>query len=171
MECSVPPTEDEMELLWREVNQHASSRGFFVFPASIALEGSVAMWPAELGIAQFLDLASALGKRVLYIRSRELGPDELIDSVAIALSDVIDALDADTPEQFLREAGVIAEPEAQDYLTFGQKHYGERMDVSVEWVHEGVVHRFWKHARWHGQLLDKAGEVAELIDSSEENTE
>lgn len=163
--------EDEMELLWREVNQDASSRGFLVFPASISLESSTAMWPAERGIAEFLDLASALGKRILYIRSRELDPDELIDSVAIALSGVIDALDADTPEQFLREAGVIAEPEAQDYLAFGQKHYGERIDIRVEWVHEGVIHRFWGHARWHGQLLEKAGEVAELIESLEENTE
>lgn len=162
--------EDGMELLWREVYEDASSRGFLVFPASISLEGSSAMWPAERGIAQFLDLAGALGKRILYIRSRELDPDELIDSVAIALSGAIDALDADTPEQFLREAGVIAEPEAQDYLAFGQKHYGERIDIRVEWVHEGVVHRFWKHARWHGQLLDKAGEVAELIESIEENT-
>ena len=165
------PAEDDMELLWREVNQDASSRGFLVFPASISLEGAMAMWPTERGIAQFLDLASALDKRVLYIRSRELAPDDLIDSVAIALSGAIEALDAETPEQFLREAGVIAEPEAQDYLAFGQKHYGERMDVSVEWVHEGVVHRFWKHARWHGQLLDKAGEVAELIEPSEENAE
>jgi hypothetical protein len=163
------PSEEEMERLWRQANEGASSRGFLVFPGSISLEGPMAMWSADEGIAQFLDMAGALGKRILYMKSRKLGPDELIDAVAVALSGAIEALDATTPEQFLREAGVMTEPEARDYLKFGKEHYGQRMDVNVEWVHEGVVHRFWKHADWHGQLLDKATSVAELIESGEDD--
>ena len=165
------PTEEGIERLWRQVNEEASSRSFLVFPGSISLEGPMAMWRPDEGIDQFLEIAVALGKRILYMRSRLLGPGELIDAVAIALSGAIDALDASTPEQFLKDAGVGDEPEARDYLEFGKEHYGQRMDVNVEWVHEGIVHRFWKHADWHGDLVDKAASVAELIESSDDEWE
>jgi hypothetical protein len=165
------PIEEGIERLWRQANEEASSRGFLIFPGGISLEGPMAMWRPEEGIGQFLDMAVALGKRILYMRSRLLGPGELIDTVAVALSDAIDALDATTPERFLEEAGVAAEPEARDYLEFGKEHYGQRMDVNVEWVHEGIVHRFWKHSDWHRDLVDKASSVAELIESSHDEWE
>ena len=164
-------TEEAIDQLWQQANEEASSRGFLVFPGGISLEGPMAMWNPDEGIDQFLDIAVALGKRILYMRSRLLGPGELIDAVAVALSGAIDALDATTPEQFLKDAGVEAEPEARDHLEFGKDHYGQRMDVNVEWVHEGIVHRFWKHPDWHRDLVDKAASVAELIESTDDEWE
>jgi hypothetical protein len=165
----MPAREDKLDRLWQTVNEEVSSRGFLVFPGSVSSDAPAAMWPTAKGIGPFMDMALALGCRVVYVHSRQLTPGELIDSVAVSLAAAIDALDADLPEQFLEQAGVAGEPMAMEFLKFGKQYYGRRVDVSVEWIHEGVVHRFCEFSEWYGPLLDKAGDVAELIDTRDES--
>ena len=158
------PTQNQMDRLWTDVNQEVSTRGLLVFPGRISLQGPMAFWPTEKGTGAFLDLALALGCRLVYVHSRLLAPEDLVDSVAIATLSSIDVADDITPEDFLEQAGVGAEGVAHDYLRYGTQHYGLRLDVSVEWVYEGVVHKFVERADWHPTLVEKAGRVAELID-------
>ena len=119
-----------------------------------------AQWPC----GPFLDLAKSLGRRLVYLTAHVLQPADLIDSVATLLSEVDDAVDAPTPEEFLSHIGVASYPAVKNYLRYGKEHNGEVLSVRVEWVHDGVVHRLWKYADWHKTFMDKATEVADLIE-------
>jgi len=147
--------------------QELAARDFLVYPSGISIEGPMAMWPAEEAIGPFLDLAKSLGRRLVYLTAHVLQPADLIDSVATLLSEVDDAVDAPTPEEFLSHIGVASYPAVKNYLRYGKEHYGEVLSVRVEWVHDGVVHRLWKYADWHKTFMDKATEVADLIEEPE----
>lgn len=147
--------------------QELAARDFLVYPSGISIEGPMAMWPAEEAIGPFLDLAKSLGRRLVYLTAHVLQPADLIDSVATLLSEVDDAVDAPTPEEFLSHIGVASYPAVKSYLRYGKEHYGEVLSVRVEWVHDGVVHRLWKYADWHKTFMDKATEVADLIEEPE----
>jgi len=147
--------------------QQLAARDFLVYPSGISIEGPMAMWPAEEAIGPFLDLAKSLGRRLVYLTAHVLQPADLIDSVATLLSEVDDAVDAPTPEEFLSHIGVASYPAVKSYLRYGKEHYGEVLSVRVEWVHDGVVHRLWKYADWHKTFMDKATEVADLIEEPE----
>ena len=147
--------------------QELAARDFLVYPSGISIEGPMAMWPAEEAIGPFLDLAKSLGRRLIYLTAHVLQPADLIDSVATLLSEVDDAVDAPTPEEFLSHIGVASYPAVKNYLRYGKEHYGEVLSVRVEWVHDGVVHRLWKYADWHKTFMDKATEVADLIEEPE----
>jgi hypothetical protein len=153
-----------MGKLLEHARQELAARDFLVYPSGISIEGPMAMWPAEEAIGPFLDLAKSLGRRLVYLTAHVLQPADLIDSVATLLSEVDDAVDAPTPEEFLSHIGVASYPAVKSYLRYGREHYGEVLSVRVEWVHDGVVHRFWKYADWHKTFMDKATEVADLIE-------
>jgi hypothetical protein len=154
-----------MDSLWDEVNREVSGRGFVPFPGSLSLEGVHASWPLQEGIVGFLELASTLGVRVVYLGADRLEPGDLIDAVDSFLPDVQVGLDAESPEEYAQLAGVASEPDVQDYLRQGERHYGQITSIRVEWVHDGVVHGFQKLAAWYGGLLDSAAGVAELIET------
>jgi hypothetical protein len=147
--------------------QELAARDFLVYPSGITIEGPMAMWPAEEAIGPFLNLAKSMGRRLVYLTAHVLQPADLIDSVATLLSEVDDAVDAPTPEEFLSHIGVASYPAVKSYLGYGKEHYGEVLSVRVEWVHDGVVHRLWKYADWHKTFMDKATEVADLIEEPE----
>jgi hypothetical protein len=149
------------------VRQELAARDFLVYPSGISIEGPMAMWPAEEAFGPFLDLAKSLGRRLVYLTAHVLQPADLIDSVATLLSEVDEAVDAPTPEEFLSHIGVAPYPAVKSYLRYGKEHYGEVLSVRVEWVHDGVVHRLWKYADWHKTFMDKATEVADLIEEPE----
>ena len=158
---------DEMGKFLEHARQELAARDFLVYPSGISIEGPMAMWPAEEAIGPFLDLAKSLGRRLVYLTAHVLQPADLIDSVATLLSEVDDAVDAPTPEEFLSHIGVASYPAVKSYLRYGKEHYGEVLSVRVEWVHDGVVHRLWKYADWHKTFMDKATEVADLIEEPE----
>ena len=158
---------DEMGKFLEHARQELAARDFLVYPSGISIEGPMAMWPAEEAIGPFLDLAKSLGRRLVYLTAHVLQPADLIDSVATLLSEVDDAVDAPTPEEFLSHIGVASYPAVKNYLRYGKEHYGEVLSVRVEWVHDGVVHRLWKYADWHKTFMDKATEVADLIEEPE----
>jgi hypothetical protein len=135
-----------------------------MFPGSLSLHGVSATWPVNEGIAGFLDLAASLGARIVYMKANSLSQGDLIDAVGSFLSQVPDALDAETPEAFMELAGVGSDPEVEEYLRQGMEHYGQLQSVRVEWVLDGVVHRFEKYASWSGALIDRAAEIADLIE-------
>ena len=158
---------DEMGKFLEHARQELAARDFLVYPSGISIEGPSAMWPAEEAIGPFLDLAKSLGRRLVYLTAHVLQPADLIDSVATLLSEVDEAVDAPTPEEFLSHIGVASYPAVKSYLRYGKEHYGEVLSVRVEWVHDGVVHRFWKYADRHKTFIDKATEVADLIEEAE----
>ena len=159
------PSRDEMDAFWDEVNREVSARGFLPFPGSLSPDGVHANWPGQEGIGGFFDLAGTLGVRVVYLRADRLEPGDLIDAVDSFLPDVHVGLDAESPEEYVQLAGVGSEPDVQDYLRQGKKHYGQITSVRVDWVHDGVVHSFQKLAAWYGRFLDSAAGVAELIET------
>jgi len=163
----VTEAHDEMGKFLEHARQELAARDFLVYPSGISIEGPMAMWPAEEAIGPFLDLAKSLGRRLVYLTAHVLQPADLIDSVATLLSEVDDAVDAPTPEEFLSHIGVASYPAVKSYLRYGKEHYGEVLSVRVEWVHDGVVHRLWKYADWHKTFMDKATEVADLIEEPE----
>jgi len=163
----VTEAHDEMGKFLEHARQQLAARDFLVYPSGISIEGPMAMWPAEEAIGPFLDLAKSLGRRLVYLTAHVLQPADLIDSVATLLSEVDDAVDAPTPEEFLSHIGVASYPAVKSYLRYGKEHYGEVLSVRVEWVHDGVVHRLWKYADWHKTFMDKATEVADLIEEPE----
>ena len=158
---------DEIGKFLEHPRQELAARDFLVYPSGISIEGPMAMWPLEEAIGPFLDLAKSLGRRLVYLTAHVLQPADLIDSVATLLSEVDDAVDAPTPEEFLSHIGVASYPAVKNYLRYGKEHYGEVLSVRVEWVHDGVVHRLWKYAEWHKTFMDKATEVADLIEEPE----
>ena len=160
----MPRSSDDLDALWQEVNAELSARGLLLFPGSLSLQGVSASWPVKEGIAGFLDLAVSLGVSIVYMQAYSLSESDLIDAVGSFLTDVPDALDADTPEAFVELAGVASEPGVQEYLRQGKEHYGQVQSVHVEWVHDGVVHRFERYAGWYGALIDRAAEVSDLIE-------
>ena len=155
---------DEMSKFAEHTRQELEARDFLVFPRAISLEGPMAMWPVEESVPTFLDLAKAMGCRLAYFHADVLQPADLIDAVATQLSEVVDAVDAPTPEEFLSQLDLVSYPTVQDYLRYGKEHYGQVTSVRVEWIHDGVVHRLWRYADWHKNFMDKATEVAELIE-------
>jgi len=163
----VTEAHDEMGKFLEQARQELAARDFLVYPSGISIEGPMAMWPAEEAIGPFLDLAKSLGRRLVYLTAHVLQPADLIDSVATLLSEVDDAVDAPTPEEFLSQIGVASYPAVKNYLRYGKEHNGEVLSVRVEWVHDGVVHRLWKYADWHKTFMDKATEVADLIEEPE----
>jgi len=163
---SVPQSSSDLEQFWREVNAEVSARRFLVFPGSLSLQGASAIWPVQEAVAGFLDLAVSLGVRIVYMRAHSLSESSLIDTVATFLSDIPDAVDADTAEAFFDLAGISSEPEVQQYLRQGKEHLGQLESVHVVWVHDGVAHRFERYAAWYGALMDRAAGVADLIEQS-----
>jgi hypothetical protein len=160
----MPQGNSDLEQFWQEVNAEVSARRFLVFPGALSLQGVSATWPVKEGIAGFLDLAVSLGVRIVYMKGHSLSESSLIDTVATFLSDIPEAVDADTAEAFLDLAGVGSEPEAEQYLRQGEEHLGQLESVHVGWVHDGVAHRLERHAGWYGALMDRAAEVADLIE-------
>jgi hypothetical protein len=156
--------EDRMDAVWDEVAREVSSRQFLVFPGSVSLQAVRALWPTDQPIGPFLDLAAQLGVRMVYLRSDVLTPEQVLDAIAVSLAEVSDALDAPSPEEFVRLAGIAQEPAARELIAFSKEHYGRRASVHAEWVHEGVVHAYSAYSDWHSALFDKAGEVADLLD-------
>ena len=163
----MPRSSDELDALWQQVNAEVTARGFLIFPGSLSLEGGYASWPVKEGIAGFLDLANSLGARIVYLKADPFEPGDLIDAVGSFLSEVHKALDADSPEAFMELGGISSEPEVQVYLRQGREHYGHLQSVRAEWVHDGVVHRFQRYAAWYGALIDKAAQMADLIEDTE----
>jgi hypothetical protein len=159
---------DELDQLWHKVNEEVARRDFLVFRGSISLGADMAIWSGDDDVGSFLDLARAVGSQIVYLKSRRLTPDELLDLVAVALVSEFDALDADSPEELVTLSGLTAHPVAVDYLRYGKKYYSRRLDVCLQWVHAGIVHRFSRYADWYTELTKKAGNVAELIDGVEE---
>ena len=166
----VPAKPDDIDILWQQATAEASSRGFLVYPGAISIEAPAAMWPQEKGIPAFLDLAKTLGKQIVYLNSAKLTPQEVLDSLAFALEDPQDVFEADSPESFFKQIGVSNQPEVQDYLRLASQHYGRRTNVSLEWVHEGIVHRFLAHADWHLPFVDKTADVADLVESAADDS-
>ncbi|HLE05640.1 MAG TPA: hypothetical protein VI729_13635 [Anaerolineales bacterium] len=161
----MPAKPDTLDILWEQATAEASSRGFRIYPGAISIEAPSAMWPLEDGIPAFLDLAKALGKEVVYINSNRLTPQEVLDSLALALEDPQEVFGADTPVAFFMQIGASNRPEMREYLELTSQYYGRRTRVSVEWAHEGIVHRFLAHADWHTIFIDRTADVAELVDS------
>lgn len=162
---------DKMNELWERVNQEVSARGFTVYPGSIMTSGATAIWPFDRGIAEFLDLAKGLGRRIVYLESEEFGPDDIIDAMATLLSHVYDAFNADSPEALFDELGMSSEPKVREYLRYAQQHYGRRSRIVAEWVFEGVAHRFSKIAEWFGGFMDMSTSVADLIEATQPDKE
>ena len=158
---------DEMGKFAEHARQELEARDFLIFPNGISIEGPMAMWPVDEPIDAFLDLAKTLGCRLAYFDADVLSPADLIDAVATQLNEVTDAVDAPTPEEFLAQVGLASNPAVQSYLRFGKEHYGRITSVRVEWIHDGVVHRLWRYADWHRVFMDKATEVADLIEEGE----
>ena len=163
---SVPQSSSALEQFWQEVTAEVSARRFLVFPGSLSLQGASAIWPVQEGIVGFLDLAVSLGVRIVYVKAHSLSESSLIDTVATFLSDIPDAVDADTAEAFFDLAGIGSEPDAEQYLRLGKEHLGQLESVHVAWVHDGVAHRLERYAGWYGALMDSAAEVADLIEQS-----
>ena len=161
----MPAKPDTLDILWEQATAEASSRGFRIYPGAISIEATSAMWPLEDGIPAFLDLAKALGKEIVYINSKRLTPQEVLDSLALALEDAQGVFEADSPEAFFKQVGASSRPEMREYLGLASHNYARRTRVTVEWVHEGIVHRFLEHADWHTTFMDKTADVAEIVDS------
>ena len=166
----VPAKLDDIDTLWQQAAAEASSRGFLVFPGAISIEAPAAMWPQEKGILAFLDLAKTLGKQIVYLNSDRFTPQAVLDSLALALDDPRDVFEADTPETFFSQIGISAQPEVRDYLRLASQHYGRRTSVRLEWVHDGIVHRFLVHADWHMPFLDKTADVVDLVESATDDS-
>ena len=159
------PAKDRIDRLWHEALREIATRGLAIFPSAVTSDAPMALWPPDRDLAEFLDLATTLGKRMVYAESTSLSPADLLDAVALALGRALEELGADSPEEAFRELGITSEPQVRDLLTFAGPHYGQRRNVSVEWTHEGVVHRFMRYAAWHSELMARATLVADVLEA------
>jgi hypothetical protein len=104
---------------------------------------------------------------MVYVESTLLSPVDLLDAVTLALGRTFEQLGADSPEESFAHLGISAEPAVRDFLAFAAPHYGQRRNVLLEWTHEGIVHRFVRYAAWHSELMDRATDVADTLETRE----
>ncbi len=160
-------TTAEINDLWNQLAKDIPARGLLVFPAGIQSEAIEAMWPTDKDVAGFLDFAQKLDVRVVYLSSEVLAPDTLLELVASMLPRSNVALEYDTAEEFFEAVDILSDSVVADYLSFGRERFGRKSTIRVEWVHDGVVHRFFAVANWLGKLMDKAAEVSDLLEPEE----
>jgi hypothetical protein len=156
---------DPLEVLAQRASAEALARGLGIFPGGISLGATDALWPEEQGIGPFLDLAKTLGKQMIYLATDRLTVESVLDSLALSLDDGEEILDEASPEDFFRRIGLSDKRDVREFLKAASEYYGRLRRVSVEWVHEGIVHRYLVHASWYTPFLDSVADVAELADS------
>ena len=160
----MPNEHEDVEQIWEQISESISSLGFQVFPSSISGTDGVAIWPVSEGFAKFLDLATSLGKKILYVHTIDFSSEELIDLVMNFLPTDIGEYDVETVEGFFASLGVSSDSQVTEYIEYGRRFAGRLASIRLEWVHEGVVHRYWRMADWYGFLLEKGGEISDLIE-------
>lgn len=152
-----------IEQLYEDINEQISTSDFDIFPSGISGTDGVAFWPESEGFNRFIELAKSLGKRILYVKAIYFTFDELIDLVMSYLSIDPEEHDYESVEGFFKSLGISSDLNVRKYQEYGKQFDGRIESISVEWVHDGIVHRFWSIADWYGFLLDSAGEISGLV--------
>ena len=156
---------DDLHLLLEEATAEAISHGFRIYPGGISIEYASALWHQDQEIAAFLDFAKSLGKTIVYIDIHTLTPQTVLDSLVLALDEPHGIFQADSPETFFKQRGGNSRPELKEYLRVAAHYYSRPTRLTVEWVNDGIVHRFIAQADWYSGFLDLTADVADLIDS------
>ncbi|MCX6027383.1 MAG: hypothetical protein NTY23_14190 [Chloroflexi bacterium] len=158
-------TDSPMTRFLAEVRDHITRRGLLTFPDSIIADGHVVFFPVELGLPAFFDLAAALSVRMVYLSTDTLEPPDVLDDLAQLVEDADETFGGDSLEVFFRDQGLSANARVKRFRDFVADHAGKLRSVHVEWVHEGVVHRYSRFADWHRALMDQVTEIADILDA------
>jgi len=158
-------TDSPMTRFLAEVRDHITRRGLLTFPDSLIADGHVVFFPVELGLPAFFDLAAALGVHMVYLSTDTLEPQDVLDDLAQLVEEADETFGGDSLEVFFRDQGLLANAKVKRFQNVVTGHAGLLRSVRVEWVHEGVVHRYWRFADWHRALMDQVTEIAELLDA------
>jgi hypothetical protein len=153
-----------MNDLWDRLAKEVAARDLLTFPGSIRTEGPTAMWPADMPLAQFLDLARKLEAKVVYLDADTMSDDALFELVASTLEEPGIAYEHETFDAFLAAIGIRSHKLVAEYLSYGKARLGQRSTITAEWSYGGVIHRYLAVADWYGRLLDMASGLGDLID-------
>lgn len=133
-------TYEELDSVWREVEEELSQRGLTVFPSNLnPAEGAQAFWP-EGPFSEFFDLADRLGKSLVFATVARFEPEDVEDLAAR-----LDASTSKTTEAL--------------FLT-AEQHVGDVCEIQVALSHEGVSLVWLSTACWYEDLLAQADEEA-----------
>ena len=154
----------EMNDLWDRLGKEVTARDLLTFPGSIRTEGPTAMWPSDMPLAQFLDLAKKLEAKVVYVDADIMNDDALFELIASILEEPDIAYEHESLEAFLESIGIRSHKLVAEYLSYGKARIGRKTTITVEWSHGGVIHHYLAVADWYGRLLDMASEIGDLVD-------
>ena len=154
----------EMNDLWDRLAKEIPARGLLTFPGSIRTEGPTALWPSDMPLAEFLDLAQKVEAKVVYVDAETMSSDALFEMTASILEEPGDAYEYESLEAFFDAMGIRSHKLVAEYLSYGKARAGRKSTITAEWSHGGVVHRFLVVADWLGRLLDMAAEISDLLD-------
>lgn len=115
-------------------------------------------WQEEEDAAGFLDLAKAVGVRLLYTSVESFSEQDL-DEMREQLTPEMSEQEADEDDEEGLEAEPVLPPEAEKLLNGAQSHIGQITAVWLAWVHGGVLNQFVRQARWHTELEDRVTEL------------
>lgn len=161
----MPETDINLEEHWEEIQSEIASRGFVVYPNYIFSTEHKAYWPREEEIAEFLDLADELERKVIYVHSSKFDSEEALDLLLLsAPSDFVD-YDVKTVRECLRSLGVESSAEAKDYLKTTKFYEGRRVSIRVEWVFDGIIHTYSRKPAWYTDISELAARILDLSES------
>jgi hypothetical protein len=135
---------DDLDTWWAELQPLLSARFFAVFPG---LPTSVrnrpdalsVAWPVGRSVEEFLDLASALGVRMIYASAQLFGEEE---------------------SERLRLMVPATIPGDDDFVRAAELLWSGRVvRVALVWMLDGVAHYWGQEADWYSSLWQEAESI------------
>lgn len=120
----------DLDAAWASIEAAISERGLLVYPS--ALDGADAPWPDGRSVEEFLDLAVALGVKVMYVEVNRFQRSD-IDELGLG-------------EEETETAAAL--------LKLARKHVGRVATLELYFVFDGVTHMWGGYTDWWQQLAE-----------------
>jgi len=146
---------EDLDGHWQEIMPAIEATGMRVFPATIDEAQGIARWPQDHLFPAFLDHATQLGVRILYVDRAVFDEDNLTDLRNRVFEE------ESTPEYRASRPGMPAAepttsfPELEAFISKSRRYIGRVWAVEVQWLHGPIVHAYLRLAGWYSALLDE----------------
>jgi hypothetical protein len=146
---------EDLDEHWPEIMAAIEAAGMRVFPATIDEAHGIARWPQDHPFSAFLDHATQVGVRILYVDRAVFDEDNLND-----LRDRVLAEETTSEYRPIRASMPAAEPttsfpELEAFISKSRRYIGRVWAIEVQWLHGPIVHSYLKLAKWYSALLDE----------------
>ncbi len=137
----------DLEARWKDFQTAVAARGLRIYPGLPRGSDQGVFWQGDPeGFEDFLDLAQAVGARMVYALAERWDPEGFLE----------DLVERPLPEDLRPQMNALAAE--------AQARAGELSGFIAAWIHEGQVHVYMAEAAWATDLRERKEVLLETLD-------